>query len=367
MTDEAYTFLTGIVSQLLQVIIRIRFGEAEGIAVLRPVAVPAVVPTLNKHTAEAVLGGKVDIAHGVGGGCPVFGTLCPSILFHVHAPPDADVASRFYPGSVFQLTRLIEIQHQPREHEIAGCLAHDNRTPRCGKGSGGKYLLARAPRGEGGAKRHAFFLFVSSGCQVQTGVVRQIGFVQHHVEAVVHFQGDGGGNGIFPAERRSGEEGFVILGTIGGDRPCFGIPGESIFGFLIHNDELLQVLLFGENVAESQSVIEEPEYDAETALQSVSFLQVEGQLVVVVTYFHFLAPRLCPSFVEGAMAYLFQAEVIVQRSVFEDEAEGGGVDEGFRTLCQRVVGTAVLHSGCQAEPTVGRLQGFCCSATTRGQ
>ena len=45
-------------------------------------------------------------------------------------PPHTNVFSRLYPGSIFYLTRLIQIQNQVGSQNVASIVAHNNRTPR---------------------------------------------------------------------------------------------------------------------------------------------------------------------------------------------------------------------------------------------
>jgi hypothetical protein len=65
--------------------IGIGLGEAEVPPLREPVAVPALVPALDQHAAEAVgFAAKSIIALGVGGGRAVLRPAVPGLLVEVH-------------------------------------------------------------------------------------------------------------------------------------------------------------------------------------------------------------------------------------------------------------------------------------------
>ena len=114
VADEVDAFRLGVVGELGEIEIGIRFGEAELVAVLDPVAVPTLVPAFDQHAVEAVLGGEVDVALGVGGGGAVLVAGAPGRFVEMHLPPDADVLAGLDPAGVLELARLVEVENQVR-------------------------------------------------------------------------------------------------------------------------------------------------------------------------------------------------------------------------------------------------------------
>src|SRR3546814_10453762 len=54
MADQRHALLSRVIGDRLQVEIGIGFGETELVAMAEPIAVPALVPTLDEHAAETV-------------------------------------------------------------------------------------------------------------------------------------------------------------------------------------------------------------------------------------------------------------------------------------------------------------------------
>src|SRR5881392_4526785 len=63
--DRLYALLVGVSCHLREVVVGIRLGEREGVAVLYPVAVPADVPAFNQYPTQSVGGREVDVAFRV--------------------------------------------------------------------------------------------------------------------------------------------------------------------------------------------------------------------------------------------------------------------------------------------------------------
>src|SRR3546814_9467608 len=61
MADQLDALLAPVIGDRLQVEIGRRLCETELVAMAEPIAVPALVPTLDEHAAEAVLRREVDI------------------------------------------------------------------------------------------------------------------------------------------------------------------------------------------------------------------------------------------------------------------------------------------------------------------
>ena len=97
MGDDAHATLAGIAAQALQVVVGIGLSEREAVAMLGPVGVPAVVPALDKHAAQAMLGGKIDVALGVLGRGTVALTLRPGPHLFLQGPPDAHILGGLQP------------------------------------------------------------------------------------------------------------------------------------------------------------------------------------------------------------------------------------------------------------------------------
>src|SRR3546814_9407762 len=100
MTDQRHALFARIVGDRLQVEIGGRLGEAEVVAMAEPIAVPALVPPLDEHAAEAVLRREVDILFGPRGRRAVVRPLGPAPRPADHSPPDADIFHRLEPTAV---------------------------------------------------------------------------------------------------------------------------------------------------------------------------------------------------------------------------------------------------------------------------
>src|SRR5438046_358470 len=113
--DYDLALLVGVSCHLREVVVGIRLGERECIAVLYPVAVPADVPAFNQDSTQSVGSREVDVAFRVCRGRAVLGPGAPRHRADVHAPPDAHVFHRLDPARVLDDARRVEVQ---AEHEI---------------------------------------------------------------------------------------------------------------------------------------------------------------------------------------------------------------------------------------------------------
>src|SRR6266700_7429038 len=75
--DQLDALFVGVACHLREVVVGIRLGERECIAVLYPVAVPADVPAFNQYATESVGGREVDVAFRVRRGRAVLGPGAP--------------------------------------------------------------------------------------------------------------------------------------------------------------------------------------------------------------------------------------------------------------------------------------------------
>ena len=173
VADQVHALAGGIPRQCRQVEVGGGAGEVEAPAVGEPVAVPARVPAFHQHAAEAVGGGEVDVAPGVGGGGAVPGAGRPGLGFQVQRPPHADVLGRREPAHVADGIGLVEVEDQAGFGQVAGALADLDRAPRRGERQRAHHRGVAAAGRERGTQHVAV-----TTCQVHAGVVHQCGLVQ---------------------------------------------------------------------------------------------------------------------------------------------------------------------------------------------
>ena len=178
VADEAHAAFARIRGHGFDVEIRVGGAEVEDLAVVEPVAVPAEVPTLDQHAAEAVVGGEVDVALGVGGGRAVLGPTAPGLDLDVHAPPDADVLAGLDPADVAQRVRRIEVEDQVGVDEPGGAVGDMQGTPGRNEAGAGAHAHAVVPGREVGFQ-HAVALLVEH----HRGVVDKRSLVDGDVQA----------------------------------------------------------------------------------------------------------------------------------------------------------------------------------------
>src|SRR3546814_18174100 len=77
-----------------------------------PIAVPALVPTLDEHAAEAVLRREVDILLRPLGRRAMLGAFGPAPVAADHAPPDDEIFHRLEPVYVATIVRLVEVEFE---------------------------------------------------------------------------------------------------------------------------------------------------------------------------------------------------------------------------------------------------------------
>ena len=75
------------------------------------------------------------------------------------------------------------------------------------------------------------------------------------------------------------------------------VSGHCKLSMLFLDDEVVQIVLLREFIAESQTVVEKPEADHDVTLV-VGLFKGYGQFVVMVPDFVFFSPYGCPGFVE---------------------------------------------------------------------
>jgi hypothetical protein len=133
VTDQPHVAFARIRGKAAQIEVGIRLCETEMFAVRDPVAIPAAIPALDQHAAEAIPGRKVDVALRVGGSRAMFVAAAPGGLVEMHLPPDTDVFAEAYPRGVAKLVWLVEIELDARVRERHGRFTHEHHAPRRGE------------------------------------------------------------------------------------------------------------------------------------------------------------------------------------------------------------------------------------------
>jgi D-aminopeptidase len=109
MPDQSHAAFATVGDDRLEVEVRRRAGEVEVVAVAEPGAVPADVPALDQHAAEAMLRREVDVPLRIRRGRAVLRTGRPGGFLQMQFPPDADVLRRLEPADVAEHVRLVEV------------------------------------------------------------------------------------------------------------------------------------------------------------------------------------------------------------------------------------------------------------------
>ena len=355
MRHKTHTLAECVFLQTFKIVVWIRLSEAELITVLGPIAIPSIVPSLNKHRLQAMLGSKINITLGIGSCGTMLWPLRPSIVLHVHAPPDADILSRFYPGRILNTTRLIEIKHQFRRYQIARFTGNNDGTPRRHKRSLGIHLHTILPRGKGSHKGNSSPRQMT-GSIVETCIISKVGLVKRHKKRVPHLDGYRCVDGVLPAKKIFGPYRFIINGSIGWLRPCLGISRHGYLRFLFHDAEVDEILLLWKLITEAYSIIEGTENNVEQTFFLSALLQFYFQLVIVVAHHPVLTPWLRPRFVFRIASSTHHLEVIAEITIIKCETEIRGVHYGFAisTDCVERLATLDTHGNTQA--TIGRSE-----------
>ena len=124
------------------------------------------------------------------------------------------------------------------------------------------------------------------------------------------------------------------------------------FGLLLPEGEVPELRLFGEFVAQSESVVVEPEaHDQHAAL----LFERDGQFVVVVADRGRFSPYGLPGLVERAPLRRAQRESVQQRGgVFELEAQPAGKHYRAVLVGEGVARNTVRNVECQGQQMAGR-------------
>ena len=390
---ELDALAVGIVVEHLYVEVRIRSDEIEHIVfgMAEPVF-PALIPTFDQHLVEAVGGGKVDVlldmlvigaVTAVGFGLGIVGLaqldgkqvvgIGPGALAGNHLPPHAHILHRLDPGHVVVGTGLVEVERDARSEDVAGVVAHDDRSPRRGTGCLQVALVALSIGGEPGFEHQVLVVQV----EVHAGVVDEGCLMQVDVEAVggLHLQGR-----LHACGRELGLRGVVGDGA-GHQAADFGKAGFGIvillciviawnpegrvvarhgkLGMFFLDDEVVEVLLQGEFVAEAQAVVEEAEAEDDVTVLCL-LVERHSHLVVVVADFLLFSPDGLPGLVERGGLHAGQGEAVHQAGVvLELQPQLGRLDDYLIFIIQLIDGLSLrIDAEVQAKLAVGRNELF---------
>ena len=125
------------------------------------------------------------------------------------------------------------------------------------------------------------------------------------------------------------------------------------------DDKIVEVLLQGELIAKSKTIIKETESNLDVTVVRL-LAKSDEQFVVVVTDVALFAPYGLPRFVERSLLLLHQFEAIHQRgSILELKAQLRGFDDCFTFISQFVERFALRSEGeVHFQLAVGRCQFF---------
>ena len=281
--DQLHAFGVGVAGQLGEVVVGIALREREGVAVLDPVAVPPHVPSLDEHAADPVGRGKVDVAFGIRSRRAVLRSRAPRHRVDVHAPPDADVLHRLDPVGVGDDAGRIEIQPDHRGREVGHFVGNLNRAPWRHERRMAAHLDAVGVGREVGVQRAAVH---ARPAQIHFRVVHEVRLVNDNERlAVAHFHRERRLYAVECAHRRRREQlfGAIEPRPVGWDRPRARVIRHGELGQLIHDFEVAERRLRGKLVAERHAVVEGSEGDHELPIRGGGFLDVQPQLVVMIT------------------------------------------------------------------------------------
>ena len=92
-------------------------------------------------------------------------------------------------------------------------------------------------------------------------------------------------------QRKLAEESLIEPVAFCRDAPCGVIAVESEFGDFVHDGEILQAVLTGELIPETDAVIKDAEDNGHSTARSRLFLlKIDTHLIIVVTDLRLLAP-----------------------------------------------------------------------------
>ena len=274
------------------------------------------------------------------------GSHFPGVLLFVNAPPNAEVASRLDPRGVLDAARLVQVERQAREQQVAGGACHGDGAPGRGHAAAALHLHAALPGRERGEQRHRA-VGLPPRREVEAGIVGEVGFVQRQKQVRLIFHGERHTHGVLGRERRALVQALEILGAVAGYRPGGCVVSQAHLGELVHDLELAQRGLLGNLVAEAQPVVVHTHHHAQQP-PIAALAQVEGQLVVVV------APGLHPLLIAAVAMAGGDLDICAQRAVGKAQAQPAGAHHLGAVNGERVAGVSVDNRDCSGKTPVGR-------------
>ena len=368
----------GIFVEHLDIEIRIRGNEVEDIALpeVSPVF-PTNIPTFYQHLVKTVLGCEVDITlHLLVVGtmnairlhlCPVdlveFDAgvvvgIVPGALTHNHLPPYATVFRGMDPRGILDLTRFIEVEDEVIGEHITCVVRYHHSTPRCLTRCLHRTFQTSSIRSEvaherkdlrqrirrwlrigsiGIRKAHQLLremLGLSiNELKVHGGIIQASSLVDVDVKSVITLHLESGlhtrlrehsHRRVVPVDslletltdtRELGLLGYLLLSVIVARKPpCGMIASHRKLRALFLDDEIVQLLLLGELITESDTIVVDTETDDNLTFGG-RLKQSGSKLVVVVTDGGCLTPYGFPGLIERRGLFLFDLKTIHQISL----------------------------------------------------
>ena len=303
-------------------------------------------------------------------------SVAPLAFAGNHFPPDAHVLAGLYPGCIFQLAGLVQVQRDARSEDVAGVVADNDRTPRRAAGRLHVSLVAIGIGRKPGGKDKVLVVQV----EVHTRIVHQSGFVQVDVQAVVTLQhqgrlyaggreaglrqvaGDGPGHQAAYLAQAAACVVILLRVIVTGNPPGGVVAGHGKLRTFVGNDEVAQVTLLRKLVTEAQGVVEYTETDVHQPFGR-GLLQFHQQFFVMVAYFVLFAPHGFPRLVFLALRCFHQPEIIYQgRAVLQPEAQPAGFDHILAFILQRIAGRSSFGQfETEGQVSVGRRDRLYCA------
>ena len=309
----------GVFHDGVEVIVRVGLSEAEALAILHPVAVPAEVPAFDQHAAEVVRRREIDVAlRALGGGTVAFRIqriVVPCVKELMQNPPDADVFAGLDPRRVFDLAGLVEVEHQARFDQPAGTVGDDHGAPWGDAGVADIDGRSVRPWHQRGLER----AFVR-GNEVHLREVEQRRFVDGVEAPVSPFDGERGVSAVDVFE-----QGVVAVGLVIGHafrKPPCNVVGasEAELGEFIAYRYVSEALR--EDVTETEAVVEHADLHVQPG-------RMEYRAVVFVPDEALLTPDCFPLFVHLAAGNVQHFSMCAEHvAAHQFEAQAGARDDG---------------------------------------
>lgn len=403
---QTHALRVSILVEIFDVKVGVGCHEVEHVELLMTEPVlPALVPSLDEHLLQAVLGCEVDVALHLGCGGTVLAVgsalrvvglaethrrqvvgVRPCLCAHDHVPPHAAVFRWVNPRCVLNLARLVEVERELLREHVACVVAHQHRAPRRVERSLYKalasYGVGREPRLERERllvevevhrrvveTRCLVYVDVESvfGLQLQRCLHARVG--EHRRRRVCLVRLAVLADHLAYARKRCNLI-LVLLRVVVARNPVGGVvAGHGKLRVFLLYHEVVEVLLLRKLVAQAHAVVVDAE--AQTYV-TIARRLVEAYLkfVVVVANGLCLAPYRCPSLVErGCLRCCFLESVhqvgllhalrcVLVASKLQSEVRG--VNHLLALVAHFIRRTSVVRERKgQAHVAVGRSDGLC--------